>query len=239
MNKLQLFEYQHRRVRSVLLDGQVWFVAKDVCDVLDIANSRDAVSSLSAKVKRTVATDDAIGRAAQMTVLTEAGVYKLAFRSNKPEAERFTDWLASEVIPAIRRTGKYVPQHQGILPLVAHTDIGVQKDMSKSINAVNYQAGGVDATMQYNIANTVAHVGKTPARLKAEAKKAGLKSKDRTSGKAVVRATEPAKACCMSLADNLCAEGFEPEKVFEVTKKAEDVFGGILQLGAKPKELDN
>lgn len=92
--------------------------------------------------------------------------------------------------------------------------------------------------MQYNVDNAVAHTGKTPARLKADAKKAGLKSKDRTSGKAVVRATEPAKACCMSLADNLCEQGFEPEKVFEVTKKAEDVFGGILQLGAKPKELE-
>lgn len=239
MNKLKLFEYQHKQVRTVLLEGQVWFVAKDVCDVLEIVNNRDAVSSLSPKVKRVVANADAMGRVQQMTVVSEAGVYKLAFRSNKPEAEKFTDWVAGEVIPQIRKTGKYVKKHQGVLPLASHTDIDVQKDMSKSINAVNYELGGVEKTVEYNIANTLAHVGKTPARLKAEAKEAGLKSKDRTSGKAVVRATQPAKACCMSLADNLCEQGFEPEKVFEVTKKAEEVFGGILQLGAKPKELES
>ena len=91
--------------------------------------------------------------------------------------------------------------------------------------------------MQYNIANAVAHTGKTPAQLLRAAKEAGLKSKDRTSGKAVVRATEPAKACCMSLADNLYEQGFNAEKVFGVTKTAEEVFGGILQLGAEPAEL--
>ena len=237
MNKLQLFEYQHKQVRTVLLEGQVWFVAKDVCAVLELVNSRQSVSSLSDKVKRAVTQTDSIGRPQQMTVISEAGVYKLAFRSSKPEAEKFTDWVAGEVIPQIRKTGRYIRQNQGILPLASHTDIGVQKDMSKSINAANYEKGGKELTMEYNIANTVAHVGKTPQQLKVEAKNAGLKSKDRTSGKAVVRATQPAKACCMSLADNLCSEGFEPEKVFEVTKKAEDVFGGILQLGAKPKEL--
>lgn len=66
---------------------------------------------------------------------------------------------------------------------------------------------------------------------------AGLKSKDRSSGKAVVRVTQPGKACCMSLADNLVEQGFEPEKVFEVTKTAENVFEGILEPGATPAEL--
>jgi len=238
MNKLQLFEYQHKQVRTVLLEGQVWFVAKDVCDALEIINSRQSVSTLSEKVKRTVTHADAIGRPRQMTVISEAGVYKLAFRSSKPEAEKFTDWVASEVIPQIRKTGRYVSRHQGLLPLESHTSIGVQKDMSKSINAVNYERGGKELTVQYNMDNALAHTGKTPARLKAEAKEAGLKSVQRTSGKAVVRATQPAKACCMSLADNLCELGHEPALVFKVTKKAEEVFDGILQLGAKPNELD-
>jgi prophage antirepressor-like protein len=237
MDKLQLFEYHDKQVRTALLEGQVWFVAKDVCDVLEIVNSRDAVSSLTDKMKRVVGIDDTIGRHQQMTVVNEAGVYKIAFRSNKPEAERFTDWVASEVIPQIRKTGRYVKQHQGVLPLASHTDVEVQKDMSKSVNAFNYELGGKDATMEYNIANAVAHTGKTPAQLKRDAKRDGLKSKDRISGKAVVRATQPAKACSMSLADNLYEQGFNAEKVFEVTKKAEDVFDGILQLGATPAEL--
>jgi prophage antirepressor-like protein len=237
MADLKLFEYQHKQVRTVTLEGQIWFVAKDVCEALNIVNVSDAVSGLNDGMKRSIGFTDAIGRPRPMLVINEAAVYKLAFRSNKPEAERFTDWVAGEVIPEIRKTGKYVRQHQGVLPLAAHTDTEVQKDMSKSVNAHNYQLGGVEATMEYNIKNAVAHTGRTPAQLKSDGKKAGLKSKDRSSGKAVVRVTQPGKACCMSLADNLVEQGFEPEKVFEVTKTAENVFEGILELGATPAEL--
>lgn len=137
MNKLQLFEYHHKQVRTVLIEGQVWFVAKDVCEVLEIVNVSDAVSGFTDKMKRIIGNTDTIGRPKQMLVINEAGVYKLAFRSNKPEAERFTDWVAGEVIPEIRKTGRYVRQHQGVLPLVSHTEIEVQKDMSKSVNAFN------------------------------------------------------------------------------------------------------
>src|SRR5215213_2728082 len=110
MSNLKLFEYQHKRVRSLTIDGQIWFFAKDVCEVLEIVNVRDAVSRLSDNQKRSVGDADAIGRARQAYVISESGVYKLAFRSNKPEAERFTDWLANEVIPQIRKTGKYIPE---------------------------------------------------------------------------------------------------------------------------------
>lgn len=237
MADLKLFEYQHKQVRTVTLEGQIWFVAKDVCEALNIVNVSDAVSGLNENMKRSIGFTDAIGRPRPMLVINEAGVYKLAFRSNKPEAERFTDWVAGEVIPQIRKTGKYVPQHQGILPLAAHTDKEVQKDMSKAVNAHNYQLGGEDATVLYNVQNALAHTGKTPSQLKAEAKRAGLPSKDRTSGKAVVRAIQPEAACCMSLADNLVEQGHDAEKVFSVTRKAKVVFKGILDLGETPAEL--
>lgn len=237
MEKLTLFQYQQKQVRTVYIDGQIWFVAKDVCEVLEIVNHSDAVSKLSDKMRRGVGVTDPIGREQNTIVISEAAVYKLAFRSNKPEAERFTDWVAGEVIPEIRKTGRYVRQHQGVLPLAAHTDTEVQKDMSKTVNAINYQRGGKEAAMEYNIKNAVAHAGRTPSQLIRDGKLAGLKSKDRSSGKAVLRATQPAKACCMSLADNLVEQGFEPDKVFEVTQTAENVFGGILELGATPAEL--
>lgn len=238
MADIKLFEYQHKQFRTVTIEGQVWVVAKDVCDILEIVNSRDAVSSLSEKMKRTVASTDAIGRPREMTVVSESGIYKLAFRSNKPEAERFTDWLANEVIPQIRATGRYVPKHQGVLPLAAHTDTGIQKEMSKAVNAHNFQLGGKDATMRHNVENTLAHTGKTPSQLISEGKRMGLKSKDRSSGKQVVRATQPEAACCMSLADNLVEQGHEPAKVFNVTRKAKVVFKGLIELGVTPAELD-
>lgn len=233
----RMFEYHDRQLRTTEIDGEIWFVAKDVCEVLEIVNVSAAVSGLPDEYKRAVGHTDSIGRPQQMTVISEAGVYRLAFRSSKPEAKKFTDWVTGEVIPQIRKTGKYVHRPQGLLPLEKHTDIGVQKQMSKAINAVNFERGGKELAINYNVANSIAHTGKTPKALIADGKKAGLRAKDRTSGKAVVRKTQPAKACCMSLADNLCELGHEPEKVFKVTKKAEEVFTGILLLGAEPKEL--
>jgi len=238
MTKLKLFQYQHKRVRSLTIDGQIWFVAKDVCEVLEIVNVRDAVSRLSDNQKRGVGITDAIGREQKSYVISESGVYKLAFRSNKPEAERFTDWLANDVIPEIRKTGQYVPKHQGILPLMSHTDIGVQKDMSKSVNAYNYERGGVEETIAYNMASCVAHTGKTTVQLKREAKEQGLKAKDRNSAKAVVRKTNPPKACCMSLADNLWRQGYNAHRVFDVSTTAEPVFRKMIELGATPAELN-
>lgn len=108
MNQLQrIFDYQGTQVRTVVIDGQIWFVAKDVCEILEISNHRDAMSRLGDSMKDEVGITDAIGRTQQTTVVSEAGVYKLTFTSRKPEAERFTDWLAEDVLPSIRHVGTY------------------------------------------------------------------------------------------------------------------------------------
>lgn len=109
MNALQIFNYQEKQVRTILQDGEPWFVAKDVCDVLEITNHRDATDRLN-NVMKGVATTDTPGGKQEMLIVSEAGVYKLVFTSRKPEAEKFTDWLAAEVIPQIRRTGSYSVQ---------------------------------------------------------------------------------------------------------------------------------
>jgi prophage antirepressor-like protein len=57
---------------------------------------------------------DSLGRPQKTVFINESAVYKMAFRSRKPEAEQFTDWIAGEVIPQIRKTGKYVPNSQGV-----------------------------------------------------------------------------------------------------------------------------
>ena len=108
-----LFDYKDIKVRTVVIDGEVWFVAKDICDILDIANSRDAISNLSDKMKLTLQgkeslvalTDDP--NITQLSLISEPGMYKLVFKSRKPEAERFSDWVVSQVLPTIRKTGSY------------------------------------------------------------------------------------------------------------------------------------
>lgn len=103
---LEVFTYQNSNLRIVNRDGEPWFVAKDVCEILDVTNYRNAVSRLSNRMKG-VHSVDTLGGTQDMLVVNEAGVYKLVFTSRKPEAERFTDWIAEEVIPAIRKHGIY------------------------------------------------------------------------------------------------------------------------------------
>lgn len=238
MADIKLFEYHDKNIRTAFAEGQIWFVAKDVCAALGIGwvSKSSTLQAISDDWQRMMPIETTQG-VQTMRMMNESAVYKFAFRSNKPEADNFTNWVAGEVIPQIRKTGRYVPKNQGILPLVSHTDINVQKDMSKSVNAYNYERGGKDETIAYNVASCLAHTGKTPTQIKREAKQAGLKSKDRQSSKTVMRATKPALASCMSVADNLHRQGFNIHRVFEVSKTAEPFFTKLIELGAVPAEL--
>ena len=100
---LQVFNYKEQEVRTTLIDGEVWFVAKDVCDVLEIKNVTQAVQQLDEDERSMFY----IGRQGEANIISESGVYALVFRSNKPEAKAFSRWVRHEVLPQIRRTGSY------------------------------------------------------------------------------------------------------------------------------------
>lgn len=87
-------------------NGNPWFVAKDVCKILEIEKYRDAVNRLD-EDERGSEIVDTPGGPQTMTTLSESGLYALVFRSRKPEAKIFSKWVRSEVLPAIRRTGQY------------------------------------------------------------------------------------------------------------------------------------
>lgn len=108
MEQLQkVFNYDGVQVRTILRNGEPWFVAKDVCDVLGISNGRDAVSRLDDDEKDGVGITDAIGREQQVTIINEAGLYSLILTSRKPEARQFKRWITHEVLPSIRKHGLY------------------------------------------------------------------------------------------------------------------------------------
>jgi len=113
MNELQrAFEYQGSQIRTVIKDGEPWFVAKDVCDVLGLGNSREAVSKLDSEEKGAEKVDT-LGGPQEMTVIAESGLYTLIIRSNMPEAKPFRKWVTYEVLPSIRKTGSYAqPQYK-------------------------------------------------------------------------------------------------------------------------------
>lgn len=106
MNTIQCFSFDDEPVRVMDREGQPWFVAVDVCRVLGIANSRDAVSDLDDDEKG-VAITDTLGGAQKAQVISESGLYALIFKSRKPNARVFRKWVTAEVLPALRQTGRY------------------------------------------------------------------------------------------------------------------------------------
>lgn len=102
MNELTIFEYAKKPVRTVMKGIEPWFVAKDVCDVLGLTNSREALSSLDEDEKG-VSNTDTLGGKQEIAIVSEPGLYKLIFRSRKDTAKAFTRWVTHEVLPALRR----------------------------------------------------------------------------------------------------------------------------------------
>ena len=99
-------------VRVVYLNGDPWFVAKDVCEALEISNSRDALKALDVDEKNTVALSYGIRGNPNHSVVSESGFCKLIARSRKAVtpgtfAHRFSNWVFRNVIPGIRKTGAY------------------------------------------------------------------------------------------------------------------------------------
>lgn len=108
MNSITQFVYDSKSVRTIVIDNQPWFVAKDVCEILEISNNRDALSRLDADEKNTVALTDGNRGNPNQTVINEAGLYTLIMSSRKPEAKQFKRWITHEVIPSIRKHGAYM-----------------------------------------------------------------------------------------------------------------------------------
>lgn len=107
----QVFQYNQQPVRTVQVDFEPWFVARDVCDRLGIVRVDRAVANLDADEKgaHSVSTP---GGPQEMVILSEPGLYKLIARSRKPEARAFDRWVRHEVLPSIRKTGGYSLQQR-------------------------------------------------------------------------------------------------------------------------------
>lgn len=104
--ELMPFTYEGgEQLRTIVIaDGNPGFIANDVCAILDIRNSRDALARLDDDEKGVVTTDT-LGGPQQMAYVTEAGLYALVFTSRKAEAREFKRWVTHEVLPTIRKTG--------------------------------------------------------------------------------------------------------------------------------------
>lgn len=100
-------------VRIQMIANEPWFCLKDVCEVLTIANSRRVACEVldQCGVRKAYITDS-LGRDQEAAFVNEPNLYRVIFRSNKPEAKQFQDWVFNEVLPTIRKTGRYEKQPQ-------------------------------------------------------------------------------------------------------------------------------
>lgn len=104
-SEMKLFQNDNfGTIRTVILDGEPWFVAKDVCDILGTTNPTMAMDGLEPFER----TKFNLGRQGEANIINESGFYTLVLRSRKPIAKPFRIWVTSEVLPAIRKTGKYI-----------------------------------------------------------------------------------------------------------------------------------
>lgn len=108
MSELQIFNSEEfGDIRTMNIDGEPWFVGKDVAESLGYKNTRQALSTNVMDEDRGVHSVDTPSGAQQMTIINESGLYALIFGSKLDSAKRFKHWVTSEVLPSIRRSGSY------------------------------------------------------------------------------------------------------------------------------------
>ncbi|MCL2556865.1 MAG: Bro-N domain-containing protein [Treponema sp.] len=129
--------FNGREVRVVVIDGAEWFVARDVCDILDIQNASQALADFP-NGEKGISTIYTPGGNQEASVVNEPGLYRLVFKSRKPEAEAFKTWVFSEVLPSIRRTGKYDTR-----------DIRGKSKENRNMVTRQWQRQGVKAPVEY------------------------------------------------------------------------------------------
>lgn len=125
MNELQkIFNYENNQVRTVLRNKEPWFVAIDVCRILDLTNPTMALSRLDEDERAKFN----LGRQGEANIVNESGLYELVFASRKEEAKDFRRWIRKDVLPSIRRTGSYTQEKTQAELLVMMAQDNVNKE---------------------------------------------------------------------------------------------------------------
>lgn len=231
--EIKLFSFQDKEVRTTLQGRDVWFSAMDIFKALNLtwrgaADLKDRQIPIHWQTKRGIETS---GGLQDMVFINEQAVYKLAFRANKSKkANEFTDWVVNLLVRI--RKGAVMPfagdrNEDHLIP-------SIQKQNSKAINSKMYFEGNVEAIKKHNTINCEVHTGKKPSEVKDIGKALGLKSKDRTSAKEVLRHVKPEIAASMSMADRLAGEkNIDSKTAAETCREfAVPLFKKLIEIGA-------
>lgn len=134
--EIQIFANdQFGEVRTLIKDGEPWFVGKDVAEILGYSNPRDALAKRVDDEDKGVAKCDTLGGAQELTIINESGLYSLILSSKLPTARAFKRWVTSEVLPAIRKHGEYTA------PKVSQKRLGEVNSAARIIRQTLKEAG--------------------------------------------------------------------------------------------------
>lgn len=146
MNDITVFHSKEFGDMSTITQkGQPWFIGKEVASILGYSNVRDALSKHVDDEDKGVAKRDTPGGAQKMTIINESGLYSLILSSKLPTAKKFKHWVTSEVLPAIRKTGGYIPVNPGMSDmevlaravLISQKTIGALKEQNRQLETEN------------------------------------------------------------------------------------------------------
>jgi prophage antirepressor-like protein len=177
MSELKVFGFEGKDVRVIIRTGEPWWVLKDVCSALGIANSRDAAGRLDDDEKDDVGIADAIGRKQNTSAISESGLYSVILLSRKPQAKVFKRWITHEVIPSIRKHGAYMTPPT-IDELVANPDMLIKlattlkeeqearklalKQLEETSTLLEYKVIELDESKEWFTVKRVAKMNRVP-----------------------------------------------------------------------------
>jgi len=235
---VQIHEFQKTQIRTAEINGAIWFSGQDVFSVLGLTwkGVYDLQRRGVSKERICKRSTQSLGGMQETVFIDEIALYKIVLRANKSEiADKFTDWVA-ELLVKVR---KAIDEGRSD-DLRKHLYNDIQRSYSKQVNAKNYTEGGVEQIKEYNRKNCQLHTGLTPTEIKTFGKSKGLKSKETSSAKEVLRHIAPEIACGMSFTDKLVTEnGIDHLAAAETSVKlAQPLFARLMQLGVSRTELE-
>ena len=158
-NEIQLFKFEGKEVRTLKIDGEPWFVGKDLTDILGYSNSRKALKDHVDKedqqilTSRNVTLENIPNRG--LTGVNESGMFSLVLSSQLPTAKKFKRWVTSEVLPAIRKTGSYqLPQTpEGQIRLLLESNVHMDERMTNAEEdiALLKNKSEIDSTQRFQL----------------------------------------------------------------------------------------
>lgn len=155
MNNLQIFENKEfGKVRTVDIGGEPWFVGKDVAEALGYSNPRKTLIDHVDDEDKGVTKCDTLGGKQEMIVINESGLYALIFSSKLDSARRFKRWVTSEVLPAIRKTGKYSvkpPKAKSLQDVLAYAELVREAMKDQNADSEAIAKAMMEAGEQYGV----------------------------------------------------------------------------------------